>query len=101
MDDHAGGLVHDKKVGVLVKDLERDILGSRAGGRLRRLLFHAEEVAGLHFAAAPDWFAPQGDAARFHKGLDFGSGESGEIFHQDHVDALAGILVGGLDFMDR
>lgn len=100
VDDHPGGFVDHKKVGILVQDLDRDVLGACAGGKFRRLLLDAEEVSLPDLVVVADLLTPQGHPSRLHKGLDFGAGEMGKVTDKDHVEPLTRILCGGGDFVD-
>jgi hypothetical protein len=66
VNDHPGRFVDHQQIGVLMKDLEGDILRSGSRGWFGSLLLDQEEVAGLHLIAAADRFPTQGDAARFY-----------------------------------
>jgi hypothetical protein len=73
VDDHAGGLIHDKEIGILVKDVQRDVLGAGAGGWFRRLLLDTEEIPVVNFVVIANGLSPKGDASRLDERLDLGA----------------------------
>jgi hypothetical protein len=73
VDDHACGLVHDKEVGILMQDLERDVLWACSGGWFRRLLLDPEEIPVVNFVVIANGLSPKGDASRLDERLDLGA----------------------------
>ncbi len=88
---HAGGLVDDDQVGVLVEDVQRDILGLGLGGGGGGHTEQVEPRPGLGRGIA-ERAAVQGQGALGHQGLQPSPRHLRQLGRQHLVQALAGVL---------
>ncbi len=93
MDDHGGGLVDDRQEGVLIEDIERNVLGDRFGVTRFRLL-DADHVAVTDAVAGLGGLAVDHDSRGLDDALDHGTAEVGEQTGQVQVEANAVDLEG-------
>ncbi len=93
MDHHAGGLVEDQQIGVLVEHGEGQILGQDLG-RLRRRDVEGDPVAGPDPGGGPGRAPGQHHAPLLEEALGVGAGELGGEPGEREVQADPGELGG-------
>ena len=100
MHHHASRLVHDDNIGVLVHDVEVEVLWFRRGARRLRDVYR-NRFPRSHDAIGGNRLPRDGDLSVFDEPLDLGTRMAGEHARQKPIDAYPGLVCRDRDLVAR